>query len=113
MGYVPCAVITGTLAGRRRKPLAKEASTGRKGPQQWQQVFWNVLSMVLGTVVCYCFGTWWFLVVLSGAYSLTQALLVCVVPYLIFDVLKIFAAAAIAVPVRKILRRIEQEGRAL
>jgi len=37
-----------------------------------------------------------------------QALLLCVVPYLIFDLIKILAAAAVVVPIKKMLRRMKQ-----
>jgi len=67
----------------------------------------SVFAMTAGTLVCYCLGTLWFLIIMKGTYTLIQALLVCVVPYLIFDLIKILAAAAVAVPVRKIVRRIE------
>lgn len=92
IGYIPCAVVIGWMIERHR-----------------QQLVWNAIAMVLGTLVCYCFGTIWFLVIMDGIYTFTQVLLVCVVPYLLFDAVKIFMAAAIAVPIRKIVRRIEQQ----
>ena len=100
IGYIPCALITGWL-GRRK--IRKNSLSGR-----WQ-VIWNGISMAAGTLVCYVFGTGWFLVIMKGAYTLSQALLVCVVPYLVFDSIKILAAAVLAVPVQRIVRRIEQK----
>lgn len=94
MGYVPCTLIAGVVMECR-------------GKRQWQQVLRNAFAMVLGTLVCYAFGTVWFLIIMEGTYTVAQALLVCVVPYLVFDGIKIFAAAAIAVPVRKIRRRLD------
>ena len=87
IGYVLCALVIGLLAERGVH---------------------TVFAMTAGTLVCYCFGTIWFLIIMKGTYTLIQALLICVVPYLIFDMIKILAAAAVAVPVRKIVRRIEQ-----
>ena len=86
IGYVLCALVIGLLAERGVH---------------------TVFAMTAGTLVCYCFGTIWFLIIMKGTYTLIQALLVCVVPYLIFDLIKILAAAAVTVPVRKIVRRIE------
>lgn len=88
IGYVFCAVVIGLLLSRGVNIM---------------------LSLICGTLVCYCFGTVWFLIVMKGTYTLFQALLLCVVPYLLFDGMKLFAAAAVAVPVRKIIRRIEQQ----
>ena len=56
------------------------------------------LSMLLGLVVCYDFGTAWFLVVYTkntGAIGLWTALGWCVFPYILPDCLKIALALAI------------------
>ena len=94
IGYVVCAVIVGimTHTGADGKSL-------RKG-----QFFRCVAAMTLGTIACYFFGTVWFLLIMKGTYAVAQALLVCVVPYLLFDMIKIIAAAAVVLPIKKILR---------
>ena len=56
------------------------------------------LSMLLGLVVCYAFGTAWFLVVYTkntGAIGLWTALGWCVFPYILPDCVKIALALAI------------------
>lgn len=56
------------------------------------------LSMVLGLVVCYAFGTVWFIVVYArstGAIGLWTALGWCVLPYIIPDLVKIALALAV------------------
>lgn len=63
-----------------------------------------VLGMVLGLVACYAFGTAWFLVVYTkakGAISLMSVLGMCVIPYIIPDLLKI----ALALVLTKTLKR--------
>lgn len=63
-----------------------------------------LLSAVLGMLVCYAFGTAWYLVVYArtkGAISLATALGWCVVPFLIPDTVKI----ALAVLLRGRLKR--------
>lgn len=99
IGYVPCALVTGFLAEKGSRFW--EGSETRK-----KKAVWNIAAMTAGTVVCYLFGTVWFLAVMDGTYSLTQALMVCVVPYLVFDIVKIVLAGSIAVPVRKVLKNI-------
>ena len=94
IGYVLCAVIVG---------LVIDAATRVK--RQFAQ---GVLAMILGTLACYLFGTVWFLLIMKGTYNVAQALLICVVPYLLFDMIKIMMAAVTAVPVKKILRRINK-----
>ncbi|MGI6020530.1 MAG: biotin transporter BioY [Lachnospiraceae bacterium] len=54
-----------------------------------------ILSMVLGLLVCYAFGTLWFIKVYSqanGAISVGLALSWCVIPYIIPDLVKIALA---------------------
>lgn len=63
-----------------------------------------ILSSVLGMLVCYAFGTAWYLIVYTrstGAVSLATVLGWCVVPFLIPDAVKI----ALAVLLRGRLRR--------
>ncbi|MDO4494129.1 MAG: biotin transporter BioY [Clostridia bacterium] len=53
------------------------------------------VSMVVGLLVCYAFGTAWFLVVyanLGKAMTLAKALSLCVVPFILPDALKIALA---------------------
>lgn len=115
VGYVLCAVIVGWLTERgsvrnrlRKKPSVEETYAKDRENGGLRQTVWHVFAMTLGTLACYTLGTAWFLVLMKGSYTLTRALLVCVVPYLPFDMIKIFAAAAVAVPIKKILRRIKQ-----
>lgn len=84
IGYIPCALLVGWLVGRYR---CRTVGT--------------IFAMVTGTIVCYVFGTAWVLIIMGGTYTLAQAVLVCIVPYLVFDAMKIVLAAMIAVEVRK------------
>ena len=57
-----------------------------------------VFSMVLGILLCYAFGTAWFMVVYArggNAVTLGGALSMCVVPYLIPDGIKIVLTAVL------------------
>ncbi len=68
-----------------------------------------VLSMLLGLLVCYAIGTFWFIVVYtksSGAVPITTVLAWCVIPFIIPDLVKI----ALAVLLTKRLRRIIAAG---
>lgn len=49
------------------------------------------ISMTLGVLVCYAFGTAWFCVV-NQSTTFGAALMLCVVPYIPFDAIKIAAA---------------------
>ena len=64
------------------------------------------LSMVVGLVICYFFGTLWFLRVYAretGPIGLVTALGWCVFPYILPDLLKILLALTLTKRVRKAL----------
>lgn len=70
--------------------------------------FWVLaVSMVLGLIVCYAFGTAWFMVVYArnaGAVGLGTALGWCVIPYIIPDLVKIALALLLSRRLGKILK---------
>ena len=67
----------------------------------------SILSMVLGLIVCYAFGTLWFMLVYArttGPIGVTTALGWCVIPYIIPDLLKLALALLLSGRVRKFLK---------
>ena len=67
-----------------------------------------VASMIAGLLVCYAFGTAWFMVVYaknSGSIGLITALSWCVFPYIIPDALKIILAAGLTRRLRPLIKR--------
>ena len=65
------------------------------------------ISMVLGLLVCYAFGTAWFMYVYgknTGPMGLGTALMTCVVPYLIPDAINIALALPLSKKLAKILK---------
>ena len=66
-----------------------------------------IVSMIIGLLGCYAFGTVWFMVVYTRQVEpigFTAALMMCVVPYLLFDAVKIAAAAVVVNRLDKIIR---------
>ncbi len=64
----------------------------------------RILAMFLGLLLCYFFGTFWFVFVYSEQKSLSEvisALQICVIPFLIPDIIKL----SCAVGLRKLLRK--------
>ena len=62
------------------------------------------LSMLLGTVLCYAFGTAWY--VIQAKCSLATALAVCVLPFILGDAIKISAASVICIALKPRLAKI-------
>lgn len=71
------------------------------------KIYIRIISMVLGLLVCYAFGTVWFMIVYakqSGPIGLGTALLSCVVPFIIPDFVKMGLALLITSRVGKYLK---------
>ena len=65
----------------------------------------HVGCMIIGTAVCYVFGLAWFLLYFSGSHiTLAYAFGVCVLPYLLFDGVKIALAGVLIEKLRTIVK---------
>ncbi len=82
IGYIPCAFITALF-------------TQRFGGRIWAMA----VGMALGAAALYAFGTVWYML-LTGV-EIAAALAACVIPFLAGDAVKIAAACALVVPLRK------------
>ncbi len=90
IGFIFTAVIVGFM-------------TDKLGRKLWVLA----VSMVLGLLICYAFGTAWFMVVYgsaNGGIDLLTALSWCVTPYLIFDAAKIVCASILVNRLDKIIK---------
>ena len=64
------------------------------------------ISMIIGLLVCYAFGTAWFITVYTkntGEIGIAAALSWCVIPYIIPDVIKIVLASILTKRLRPVL----------
>lgn len=87
IGYLPCALLVGLVCGGDVK-------------------LWRYpVGMAAGTLCCYAVGTVWFAV--STCTSLMQSLTVCVLPFVLFDAIKIAAASAICPRLKKAVSRLD------
>ncbi len=67
----------------------------------YKKCYMHVVGMVLGLAVCYLFGTFWFMFITKT--SFLGALSICVVPFLVFDALKIAFCFSVGIGLRKAL----------
>lgn len=87
-GFLPAAAIAGWRSDQPHKILV------------------DITQMIIALTVCYVFGTVWYTVGYLGDLSgVGTALMACVVPYIIPDLLKILLAATIAPRLRRALNR--------
>jgi len=61
----------------------------------------NIISMSSGMAVCYALGTLWFMYITST--GLAAALILCVVPFLIGDAIKIIAGSILVKKLHKLI----------
>ena len=67
------------------------------------------LVLLIGLAVCYAFGTAWFVYVMgmrsgAGSMGIAQALLLCVVPFVIPDLVKLWLSGLLARRIRPVIR---------
>lgn len=77
--------------------LCRNLPVKKKFPRELLLFF----AMILGDAVCYFFGTVWFMAIYQCSFG--YALSMCVLPFILPDIIKFAAAAALAVKLEKIL----------
>ena len=93
-------VTGGYIVGFLASALVMWAMEALLGKKKWVLA----LSMVVGLLICYAFGTAWFMMLYTsskGAITLGAVLGMCVIPYIIPDAIKI----AVALLLTNILKR--------
>ena len=65
----------------------------------------QVASLVIGLILCYTFGTLWFVQVYTGVITVARALSLCVWPFILPDLLKLALALLVGRRVRRALRK--------
>ena len=88
-GYIIGFIFTALIVGLMTEKLGKKL---------WVEI----VSMILGLAVCYAFGTAWFMFQMKM--GLVESLLLCVVPYLIADALKIAFSAVLVNRLDKVIK---------
>ena len=92
IGYIPCVWLASFLIHRT-----------------WKNMIGKCAAMALGVLVCYAFGTVWFMVI--RGMDLMSTLSICVFPFLPFDAVKIILAAFLSGRLEKPLEKITESGR--
>ncbi len=101
--YVLTGKTGGYIIGFIFSALIMWAMEAIPGKRLWVQA----LSMVMGLVLCYIFGTVWFMAVYAksaGAVGLATVLGWCVIPFVIPDLMKIGFALAMGKRLRTIIK---------
>ncbi|MBQ9210554.1 MAG: biotin transporter BioY [Clostridia bacterium] len=95
----------GYIVGFLFTALAVGLAVRRFGRKLWPLI----LSMVVGILLCYAFGTAWFMIVYAratGPISLGTALGWCVFPYLIPDAVKLTLAALLTLRLYPLISKV-------
>lgn len=87
IGFIPMAVIAGILIDHFN--------------QRWIQL----AGMIVGTAICYAFGTVWFC--FQSGYTVSAALAVCVIPFIPADLFKMVIAMIFGTMIRRRLKMAE------
>ena len=96
IGFLLTVLVSGTLLNVRFK----------KGKPNFISY---CISMFLGLLVCYGFGTAWYILLYAnstGSISVTSVLSICVFPFLLTDIVKIFLSYYVCRNLRKVLTKL-------
>lgn len=88
IGYIAAALIIGLLV-----------------PRCANKFYWIAPALAAGILVCYAFGTVWYIILTHT--GLGAALMTCVVPFLLGDLLKIVLATLLIVKLKKPLDKLK------
>ena len=106
IGYIVAVFIIGVLAD----VLVKRSTAGEQtasGGRAVKETLLYALAMVIGLLICYAFGTAWFMFVYTsqtGAVGLMTVLGWCVFPFIIPDIIKIVVATILADRLHKFIK---------
>ncbi len=64
----------------------------------------DILAMLVGLIVCYSIGTFWFVTVYTKSVSFSEAMKWCVIPFIIPDLFKLIIAFTVSEKVKKIMK---------
>jgi len=101
-GYIIGFVFTALIVGAASDMISKRAM------KTYAKYIFLALSMVVGIIICYAFGTAWFAVVWARSKepaALGLILSWCVFPYIIPDLIKIVIAVIISVPLKRNIKK--------
>lgn len=100
IGYIAAVFIIGVIADIiAAQGTSKEMKSGSR--RQLRDMGLYALAMAAGLIICYAFGTAWFMI--STSTPLWASLISCVFPFLPGDAIKILAAAILVRKLRPLL----------
>jgi biotin transport system substrate-specific component len=95
------AVLAGPTGGYLIGYVATAWLIGFMIEKLGQGFFKNMISMITGLAICYILGTLWFMYLTST--GLAAALMLCVIPFLIGDAIKIIAGSFLVKKLHKLV----------
>jgi biotin transport system substrate-specific component len=94
-------IITGPTGGYIIGYAAAAWLIGFLAEKLGREFYKNIIGMTAGLAVCYGLGTLWFMVLTSTGFA--AALIMCVVPFLIGDAVKIAAGAILVKKLHRLI----------
>ena len=96
------AVITGPTGGYVAGFIFTALIIGFAADKLGSKLWITILSMIIGVATCYLFGTVWYMIAYKT--SFVSALSLCVVPFILPDLVKIILAAVLTGRLKKFIK---------
>lgn len=104
-GYIIGFIFTSLFVGATSNCIDKKLINQKGTKAEIIKTIVYIISMLIGLVLCYIFGTIWFMWIYlktnSVSISLGTALSICVLPFIVFDIIKIVMAAILVDKIKK------------
>ena len=97
-GYLLGFIFTAIIIGLFQMWIQKVSS-------KWIRFILLFAGMFIGDVICFFFGTAWFVLFNPWGMGMKQAIAVCVAPFIVPDIIKMVVAAIVVERVKKYIRK--------
>ena len=97
------SVLTGPTGGYIASYILVAFIIGLMTEKHGNKLYIYIISFFISIVICYTFGTAWFIVLTKN--SLVASLTMCVLPFILGDLLKIIGASFLSLELRAIIKK--------
>ena len=97
-GYIAGYILTALICGA----FIELTENKKDSLNRFAAIAIQLIGMIIGLAACYLLGTLWFM--FSAKVGFTQALMTCVVPFVVFDLIKIALGMTLGLTIKKALK---------
>lgn len=108
IGFIPMLLVSRLLItifglNKQSKDISSDEKNNKK---QIIKMLFSSLALLIGTIVCYIFGSIWFILVYGpDNANFSYVISVCIIPFIIPDIIKIIISVIVSNRLNKIIKQ--------